>query len=209
MASGKIMYIRKVVGELDTNSYIVYRKEEKECILIDPGAEGKLLMNIIKERDLILTKIVLTHGHIDHCGGIDEILSLLKVPVLIHEKEVDVINSHINLDLGKSLGLNPPKTIDKFLKDGEIINLKGLSVKVLHTPGHSPGSICLKCNNYIFSGDTLFAGSIGRTDLPGGNYKTIMKSLENIKKLPINSTILPGHGEETDLKTELSLNPFL
>lgn len=209
MRTGNIKYIREIVGELDTNSYILYSEESRESLLIDPGAEGEKLLRRIDERGLKLKKIVLTHGHIDHCGDVNTILSVKKIPLLMHREDLTVLNSHINTDLGRSLGLTPPKRADEFINEGDIIEISGLKVEVLHTPGHSPGSICLKCGDLLFTGDTLFAGSIGRTDLPGGDFKTINKSLERIKQIDENMIILPGHGDESDMKTELAINPFL
>lgn len=209
MKSGEVKYIKKTVGELEANSYILYSEESENCILIDPGAEGAALLKLIEEKNLKLIKIILTHGHIDHCGGVNEIISTEKIPVMIHRDDLPVLSSHINMDLGKSLGLTPPLTADEFPVDGDKIEISGLTIEVLHTPGHSPGSICLKCGNILFSGDTLFAGSIGRTDLRGGDYNTIIKSLERLKSLPPDTIVLPGHGDKTNMENELALNPFL
>lgn len=127
----------------------------------------------------------------------------------MHEDDLPILNSHINREISEALGLEMPPQPDRYFIDSEEIRCEGITIKIIHTPGHTPGSVCLSLEGLLFTGDTLFAGSIGRTDLPGGDFKTIQSSLDRLRTLPPGTVILPGHGESTTLKRELDFNPFL
>jgi len=204
-----LKYERFVVGQLETNSYILYSEKSKFCLIIDPGDSSVNIDNFIKKNGLKPLYIILTHGHIDHCGGAKEFCERYKIDIMIHKDDEEMILSPINLELKDNLGLSTPPEPKRLLNDNELIEIEDLILKVIHTPGHSPGSICLLIDNAIFSGDTLFFGSIGRTDLPGGDYGIIKKSLEKLMTFPDNMIILPGHGGFTSIGQEKRINPFL
>ncbi len=202
-------YKKIVVGELEVNCYLVYSKESKKCFILDPGDESERIIKIIRDIQLIPEAVILTHAHMDHCGGVSLILSEFDIPLMMHEKELPVLRSDINKEFSAALGLSIPDAPDRYITEGDEIGAGDLKIRVIHTPGHTPGSICLMTGNHLFTGDTLFAGSIGRTDLPGGDFSVIQNSLEILKRFPPETFILPGHGDTTTLKQELEYNPFL
>lgn len=193
MRLGKI-----VVGELETNCYLVWDEKGKlphEAIVIDPGAEGERILEAIKQYSLKIIYIVNTHCHPDHIGANDFIKQKTGAELLIHSADLFLLeDSLVNLS---------PK---RLLKEGDKIELGSFALEVLHTPGHTPGSISLylKEENLLFSGDTLFAGGIGRTDLPGGNFKHLENSIrQKLLKFPDETVVYPGHGPETSIGKEI------
>jgi len=202
-------YKKIVVGELEVNCYLIYSKGSKKCFVLDPGDEGERIVKIIRDIDLIPEAVIFTHAHMDHCGGVSRVLSEFDIPLMMHEKELPVLRSDINKEISAALGLSIPDAPDRFIDEGDEIGSGDLKLRVINTPGHTPGSICLESGNLLFTGDTLFAGSIGRTDLPGGNFNVIQNSLDMLKLFSPDTFILPGHGDSTTLKQELSHNPFL
>ena len=205
------MYIQVIqVGMLGTNCYLVACPETKEAIVIDPGDEGKRIFNLVTKNGFKVTGIVNTHGHWDHVGGNKELKKLTGAPILIHEQDADFLTDG-RLHLGSMMGKNENSPQgDRILKEGDIVQVGKYEFKVVHTPGHTPGGISLVGKDVVFVGDTLFAGSIGRTDLPGGNYDTLMTSIKN-KLLPLSDDIIvyPGHGPSTTIGKERKSNPFL
>ncbi|HHT63589.1 MAG: MBL fold metallo-hydrolase [Bacillota bacterium] len=205
------MYIQGIqVGMLGTNCYLVACPETKEAIVIDPGDEGKRIFNLVTKNGFKVTGIVNTHGHWDHVGGNKELKKLTGAPILIHEQDADFLTDG-RLHLGSMMGKNENSPQgDRILKEGDIVQVGKYEFKVVHTPGHTPGGISLVGKDVVFVGDTLFAGSIGRTDLPGGNYDTLMTSIKN-KLLPLSDDIIvyPGHGPSTTIGKERKSNPFL
>lgn len=197
------------VGELEVNCYLIYSKESNKCFIVDPGDEGGKIVNAVRELGLMPDSVILTHAHIDHCGGVALVLSEFDIPLLMHEGDLPVLNSRVNREISEALGLQSAPQPDRFFSDGDIVSCGGLSIKIVHTPGHTPGSVCLSINSLLFTGDTLFAGSIGRTDLPGGDFKTIQASLDKLRTFPDDTRILPGHGDSTTLKREIDFNPFM
>jgi glyoxylase-like metal-dependent hydrolase (beta-lactamase superfamily II) len=180
------------VGPIETNCYIVTDEKTRGCVVIDPGAEAAVLLNYLEENRLNCHFILLTHGHFDHVGGVRAIADAARCPVRINEKD---------------LALPPFITNGKLcytdlLKEGATVQVGKLFFTVLETPGHTPGSVCLRCGNALFSGDTLFAGGCGRTDLPGGSAAELRESLKRLAAIPENLTVLPGHGEATTLDRE-------
>lgn len=202
--------IKLVVGDYAANCYIVFCKETKEGIIVDPGDESNRIIKSIEDNNLNIKYIVLTHGHGDHIGGVKELKKLLKVPVLIHEDEVDLLaNADKNLSYRMSIGsveINPDET----LRDNSVIEFGKQRALVIHTPGHSPGGICIKINNQLITGDTLFKNSIGRTDLYSGDFDSIIKSIKSkILNLGDDIVILPGHGDLSTIGNEKIYNRFL
>ena len=202
--------IRIPAGIYSVNCYIIYSIDSKEGIVIDPGGDADTILKIIEDNTINITNIILTHGHGDHIGAVSSLKKELMIPVLIHEDDLIMIqDSDINLSSKMAIG-SVEIIPDILLKDGDIIQLNKYKIKVIHTPGHTPGCICLKVGKYLFSGDTLFKSSIGRTDLMGSSFDDIIKSIkEKLFILEDDITVLPGHGESTTILLERMYNPFL
>ena len=197
-------------GIYAANCYLVYSENTKKAIVIDPGGDVDDIMAKIEELNLDIEYIILTHGHGDHIGGVLELKSFIDVPIAIHkEDEYMLKNGNQNLSSQMVMG-TIELNADILLEDGDEISFGDLTAKIIHTPGHTPGGISIKIGNSIFTGDTLFAGSIGRTDFPGGSYKEIISSIKNrIIIYPDETIIYPGHGPATNFKIEKANNPFL
>lgn len=205
------MKIKRIpAGIYAANCYVVYSENENEGIIVDPGGDVDDIIKFIEEHNIDIKYIVLTHGHGDHIGGVTELKKELDVNLLVHEADKDMLESgEKNLSSIMAIG-SIEVTPDEFLNDGDTISFGDEQVTVLHTPGHTLGGICLLAGESLISGDTLFKGSIGRTDLEGGNYETIINSIrEKLLVLPGNTTVYPGHGPETTIEDERNNNPFL
>ncbi len=204
------MILKKLaVGPLDTNCYIVGSESNKEGMIIDPGDEAEVILSSVKDLELEIRFIVLTHGHIDHIGALKEVKEATGAEVAIHTDEAQSLQRQSSSTM---LGLSYPTPLppDRSLQDEDSLDIGDLHFLVLHTPGHSPGCICLLGQGVVFSGDTLFNLGIGRTDLPGGNYSQIMNSIHTkLMVLPENTIIYPGHGQGTTIGIECKWNPFL
>ncbi|MBI2934377.1 MAG: MBL fold metallo-hydrolase [Chloroflexi bacterium] len=206
------MIIKRLeVGPIGSNCYIVASESAREGIIIDPGAEADTILNQLKKLGLKIKMAVATHGHVDHLMALKDVKDALKCEFAIHEGDargVEKIPGGILAMFGLS-GFKPPP-VDRVLKDGDVIEFGEIKMKVIHTPGHSPGGICLQADKVVFSGDTLFNYGIGRTDLPGGNYDLLMESIEKkLMTLPDDTAVFPGHGPETTIGDERRHNPFL
>ncbi len=196
--------IRVIVGQLSTNCYIV--ESGGEAIVIDPGGEPERIYTSLNGAKV--SRIGLTHGHPDHIGGLGQLKSLTKAPVYIHSQDVPEM-SMMYVGGIIDLGVELPE-VDELWEDGDSFDIGDVSFKVLHTPGHTRGGVCLYAEGLLFTGDTLFAGSIGRTDLGGGDYEQILASIkEEILVLPDETRVLPRHGPESTIKMERATNPFL
>jgi hydroxyacylglutathione hydrolase len=206
---------RFVFNELGVNAFILYDKTG-ECIIVDPGCNSDIqqheLMDFITSHNLKPIYIVNTHGHFDHIFGNAWAKSVYNCPVLVHKDDLPLVE---NMD--KYAGVfgfnveNSPMP-DKYLTDGELLKFGDSVVKIIHVPGHSPGSICLyaETEGLLICGDVLFNGSIGRTDLPGGNQEILIKGIkEKLMILPRNTVVWPGHGPKTKIGYEYDTNPFL
>ena len=204
------MILKKlVVGPFASNCYIVGSESNKEGMIIDPGDEAEVILRNVKDLELAIKFIVLTHGHIDHIGALKEVKEATGAEVAIHTDEAQALQEN---SVSTLLGLSYPTPLpaDRLLKDGDSIDIGDLHFLVLHTPGHSPGCICLLGQGVMFSGDTLFNYGIGRADLPGGSYSQLMNSIHTkLMTLPDNTTVYPGHGPNTTIGAERSGNPFL
>lgn len=198
-----------VVGPLASNCYIV-ASEDKEGIIIDPGADAAEIMREIVKLKLDIKYIVLTHGHIDHIGASKEIKEATSAKIAVHTKDVDSLQRQSLIAEQFGISFRDPPSADLLLKDGDIINIGAGQFSVLHTPGHSPGSICLYGEGMLFSGDTLFHFGIGRYDLSGGDYYQLMSGIRSkLMVLPDETSVYPGHGPATTIGTERQANPFL
>jgi len=202
------------VGSLFTNCYVVWCDKTKEAIVVDPGfdrqGEAERVLGVLEENRLKVKYVVDTHGHPDHVCGNGVVKGATGASVLIHELDAAMLG-----ETGKKLaalfGFHVESPVaDGFLKDGDVVRFGDVGLRVLHTPGHSPGSVSLVGVGCVFTGDTLFAGSIGRADLPGGSGVEIMRSLrERLVVLPDGFVVYPGHGPESSIGVEKRVNPFL
>lgn len=203
-------FTRIPLGVYQANCYIVWDEETKKTAIIDPGGDYKVLKQMIEKKDLDIEYVVLTHAHADHIGAVGDLKNDYNVKVLVHDEDYDMLRNkrinHSDVMGNKVIELKA----DRKLYDGDEIIIGNTKLNVIHTPGHSKGSICLKADKVLFTGDTLFAGSIGRTDLEGGSYTEIIKSIKNkLTVLPHDTTVYPGHGPSTTIKEEKESNPFL
>jgi hydroxyacylglutathione hydrolase len=198
-----------VVGQLQTNCYIL--QSQAEAMIVDPGDEPERILRFIKDINATPTRIVATHTHFDHVLGVDGVRKATKTPFLIHPDDLPMLQS-MQSRVRQFMGFEvpPPPKVDGYLKDGDSLKLGDETIRVLHTPGHSPGSISLHGKGYVLTGDALFNQSIGRTDLPGGDLNTLIHSIrERLFKLDDNTTVYPGHGPETTIGDEKLANPFV
>lgn len=198
-----------VVGPFASNCYIVGSKSNKEGMIIDPGDEAKQILKRVKQLALDIKLIVLTHGHIDHTGALKEVREVTGAEVVIHADDAKSLKERSLSNLFGLLYPIPPPP-DRLLKGGDSIDIGDLHFLVLHTPGHTPGGVCLLGQGVVFSGDTLFNYGVGRTDLPGGSYSQLMNSIQTkLMTLPDNTVVYPGHGPDTSIGAERRDNPFL
>ncbi len=199
-----------VVGPLEVNCYILGCEDTKEAAIIDPGDNADEIIKAIEKADLKPVYIINTHAHFDHIGGVRAVQDHFNIDFLLHEEDLFLINNASTQ--ARAFGLDPiPKpNVNKFVNNGDKISLGNKVIDVIHTPGHSPGCVCYLIDNNVFVGDTLFAGSIGRTDLPGGSYETLINSIKE-KLLPLgdSTVVYPGHGPSTTIENEKEHNPFL
>lgn len=204
------MLIRSAeVGSFAANCYLLACDETREGVIIDPGAEARTILDMVAKEKVKVQYIINTHGHVDHVGANEEVRRALGVPLLIHEADGEMCKKpHASLSafVGK-LHLAVP---DRLLTDGEKINAGNLTIEVISTPGHTKGSISLLADGALFTGDTLFAGSIGRTDFPGGSFEQIIRSIkERLLVFPDDTPVYPGHGPRSTIGEEKKYNPFL
>lgn len=200
------------LGSLQTNCYCLYH--EKHCIIIDPSGDGDFLISWLDKNELKPLAIFLTHAHFDHIGALDDLKRKYEIPVYLHYNEKDWLKDPA---LNGSLLFLPQPIVcthsaDYLIKGGEKLIIQDFILEIFETPGHSPGSISIYCKseNILVSGDVLFQGSIGRTDLPGGNDQQLMETIrKKILVLPKNTLVLPGHGPITTIEDEMNYNPFL
>jgi glyoxylase-like metal-dependent hydrolase (beta-lactamase superfamily II) len=198
------------VGALGTDCYIAVNEEEKLGVIIDPGADARFILKKVKGEGLKIEAILLTHGHSDHIGALKEVAEALKAPVMIGEKDANMLtNARFNLSTFMGENITCDKA-NRLLKDGDIVEAAGLAFEVMETPGHTPGGCCFKCGDVVFCGDTIFCESIGRTDFPGGSYPQLIQSIKSkILTLADDVKLLPGHGPATEVGWERRMNPFL
>ena len=198
-----------VVGQLQTNCYIL--QSQTEAIIIDPGAEPERIMRLITDTGLTPSRIIATHSHFDHVLGVDKLKRSFEIPFQIHKDDLPILES-MQARVRQFMGIDvpPPPRVDGYLQDGDIIKFGTENIRVIHTPGHSPGSISLRGGAYVFTGDALFNHSIGRTDLPGGDLEILVNSIrKRLFTLDDETVVYPGHGPETSIGDERLTNPFV
>ncbi len=201
---------RLELGPFASNCYIVSAESSKEGIIIDPGAEANQILKRVRDLGLEIKLIVLTHGHMDHFGALKEVKEATGAKVAIHADDARSLQARYSPDVVSRHSSEAPPPPDQLLKGGDSIDIGSLHFLVLHTPGHSPGGICLLGEGVVFTGDTLFNFGIGRFDMPGGNGSQLMNNIHTkLMILPDNTVVYPGHGPETTIGTERQWNPFL
>lgn len=221
-----MLFYGYVVGEQEANCYVVGDEESREALLIDPGDNASALLKQFREHDLRITAVFATHHHLDHTGGLDEILKgLPEARFFMHHLDYDRIAEQMSrASTRTSRQLTPPRAPDRFIDHGDHIKVGRKTFTALHCPGHTPGSLCLYSDRtdrsdipsstsemgMVFTGDVLFAGAIGRSDLRDGDGPTLIRSIyQHLLTLPAETMVFPGHNEATTIGSELSLNPFL
>jgi glyoxylase-like metal-dependent hydrolase (beta-lactamase superfamily II) len=201
---------RLVTGPVSVNTYVLWTREDGDCIVIDPGGYTPALAAFLKQHRLRPAYILLTHGHFDHIGGVYRLKELFGATVMIHADDAVMLTSakeNLSGLAGVSIVMPPA---DQTLTDGAVVEADGVRLTVMHTPGHSPGGVCLVGEGVVFSGDTLFWESVGRTDFPSSRPEALTKSLqEKVMALPDDTVVYPGHGPETTIGHERRNNPFL
>lgn len=202
---------RLVLTSAESNCYLVSGQHRREAMVIDPGGDPDRIAHRLEELDLHLKLVVITHAHWDHVNGAGPLAQQFDVPVVMHPADATLLNSvpEVTRDRTGSLAPEPP-SVDRALADGDELIVEDDVFTVLHTPGHTPGSICIYRNGVLFSGDTLMAGWVGRTDRPGGDQDAIRSSLwERILRLPDDTVVYAGHLEPTSIGVERRDNPYL
>lgn len=191
-------------GIYDANCYILVDETSSEATVIDPGGDANILIDNIKSLKSKVKMILLTHGHADHTGAVSELRNEFKCDVYINKKDAELINKKVPI-----YG-NENENGDKFIKEGDVLHFGNYEIKCIETPGHTPGGMCFLIGNVVFTGDTLFQRSIGRTDFQGGNFESIIKSIKNkLLTLPDDTVVYPGHGPKSSIAFEKHNNPFL
>lgn len=199
-----------VLGAYQENCYLIWNEQTLKGFLVDPGTYSEAIVDFLNEKNITLECIILTHAHGDHIGGVEKFMSQFNIPVYVHKKEAPILrDAKENLSSmisGEKIEIEP----DRLLKDEEELIVADLPLKILHTPGHTPGGICIYIKPYLISGDTLFAESIGRTDFSYGSIDALTEGIKNkLYTLPVDTIVYPGHGWETTIGDEKKHNPFV
>ena len=199
-----------VVGALETNCYLAYCEKTRKCAVVDPGAEPEKIFRAIAELSLEPVTLINTHGHIDHIGANRDIKDRFDIPLRIHEADVHLLKNALLSEIAFLLNAKTSPDPDSFLQEGDEVRIGESRLRVLLTPGHSPGSVSLLGEGVLLSGDTLFYGGVGRTDLPGGSWDELVRSIqERIFTLDGQTRVYPGHGPHTSVDQEMDANPYV
>ncbi len=197
-------------GPLEVNCYIIGCEKTNKAAVIDPGGNVDQILERIKQHNLEVELIIDTHGHFDHVGGNGELLAATGAELIIHRADRPLLERAAEHAAAYGLQAEPSPPPTRELLGGETLQLGELTLQVIHTPGHSPGGVCILVEGHLLVGDTLFAGSIGRTDLPGGNHQLLISNIvEKLLPLPEDTKVCPGHGPMTTIGAEKRYNPFL
>lgn len=198
-----------VVGPLQVNCYLLACPQSREALVIDPGDEGERILAAARANDWRITKIVNTHGHFDHIGANRALVAATGAPLLLHAADLPLLERAESHARVYGLATESSPVPDQFLQEGDEIECGTLRCRVIHLPGHSPGGIALHCGGHLFVGDVLFAGSVGRTDLPGGDHRLLVEGIRGkLWSLPGGTLVHPGHGPDTTIAREMRSNPF-
>lgn len=200
------------LGMVRTNCYVVYNNDSKEALIVDPADNGAYIKSKLEEKGLNVQAVLLTHGHFDHIMAAEYLRDAYQIPIMAHELEKEVLE-YANKNLSDSMGGESfALKADKFLKDGDILELLGTKIKVVYTPGHTIGGVCyfFDKEKFLLSGDTLFENSVGRTDFPTGSMSTLIHSIkEKLSILGDDVVVYPGHEGETSIGRERKFNPYI
>ena len=200
--------IKLVVGQLQENCFILF-DENKDAFIVDPGASSENIIEAIEKNSLNIKYILLTHGHFDHVGAVASLAKKFKAPVYLSKKDRKFLETPAEVRVS-SFGMEiEAADVDVFVNDNDEIPFSDSIIKVIETPGHTLGSVCYLFNNYLFAGDTLFNGSIGRTDFPESDHSLMIESLKKLKELDDEIYVLSGHGPESQMSYEKISNPYL
>lgn len=212
--------LRRITGPYNLNTYFLVCKASRKTVIIDPGGRVEKIADFIRANDIIPEKILLTHGHADQFFSMETFKKIAPIPYCLHEADDDFFKDpEVRRKTKQSVGLPPPYPADIRMKEGDSIAFGSCELAVIHTPGHTPGSVCLLCEDHLFTGDAVFVGEAGRTDLPGGDLQCLIDSIR-VKILPLDkkTVILPGHhhtGEPTwstleqEMKTNIHITDFI
>jgi glyoxylase-like metal-dependent hydrolase (beta-lactamase superfamily II) len=205
----EIVVVAALGGEIETNCYLFYCEASRACAIIDPGAEPGKIFSAVARLELKPVLVLNTHGHLDHIGANRDMTEKYGVPLALHAADAPMLKAENFLEIGLLLGVRDSPSPDRLLADGDEIAVGGERLRVIHTPGHTPGSVGFFGSGLLFSGDTLFCGGVGRTDLEGGSWKDLDRSIrEKLFILPTETIVLPGHGPWTTVDQEKLSNPF-
>lgn len=196
------------VGQLEGNCFIIADEASKDCMVIDPGDEPDTIMDSLKKNGLKVMYIVCTHGHFDHVGCVGDIKNETGANIVIHKDEIEIYQAAKDMASFWGFDIDALPEPEIKVQEGDVIKIGDLSFEVLHTPGHSPGGICLYTDGLIITGDTLFAGSVGRTDFYGGDTAKLRDSFKRLMNLPEDTKVLSGHGPATTIGKEKRTNMF-
>ena len=200
---------RLTVGPFQENCYLLTDENSSSAVLIDPGEEGDRIVTALEASGSVLEAIWVTHAHLDHVGGIAAIKRRHDVPIFLHPADLPLFRAADRQAAAYGLPFDPPPLPDREFADGAVVRLGKLEFSVMHAPGHAPGHVVIHGHGVAFCGDCVFAGSIGRTDLPFSDGRALAESLQQIALLPPETILYPGHGPQTTLERELVTNPFL
>lgn len=205
------MIVRAIpIGMFQSNAYLVACPRTRQGLVIDTGEDGAGILEAAEAEGIRIERIVLTHGHIDHVGGAARLKRALGVPLLCHEADRFLLEAAPEMGLLFGVAIERPPQPDGTLADGQEIRAGDLCLRVIHVPGHSPGHVALAAPGAVFAGDVLFQGSIGRSDLPGGDHRTLLRSIrEKLFPLGDDTVVWPGHGPKTTIGVERRTNPFV
>lgn len=198
------------VGPLQVNCFLVACQKTRDAMVIDPGEEGLRILQLAKSAGLEIRKVVNTHGHFDHIGANQQVVESTGAVLMLHAADLPLLQNARNHAEVYGLTVVPSPMPDRLLDQGDTFEVGEHSFSVLHVPGHSPGGICLLSDGHVFVGDVLFAGSVGRTDLPGGDFDALVEGVrERLFTLPDETIVHPGHGPDTTIGQERRMNPFV
>lgn len=205
-----MMIVRLIVGPLQVNCFLIADEKTKEAVVIDPGDDAPDILKVIRDKGLTVKYIVNTHAHFDHIGANGAVKEATGAQLVMHEEEAPTLATSAQQSRSFGLGAVTSPPPDRLLKHGDVLTAGEISLNVLHTPGHTPGGISLLEEGLVFTGDTLFAGSIGRTDFPGGDLLTLLRSVKTrLLTLPDETRVFSGHGPASTIGDERRENPFL
>jgi glyoxylase-like metal-dependent hydrolase (beta-lactamase superfamily II) len=197
------------VGPLQANCFIVGCEKTRQAVVIDPGGDADRILAALAKEKLTLSAIIDTHGHFDHIGANQPLQAATNAQIMIHQLDAPMLDDMVQSAAAWGLKVESSPKPDRLIDEGDVIAFGELELKVLHTPGHTPGGISLYADSAVFVGDTLFSGSIGRTDFPGGDYNTLINSIQTkLFTLPDETTVYTGHMETTTIGKEKKFNPF-